>query len=37
MRLPASRTFQLDEDLASVDLVDQIRESPVASGAPDLQ
>ena len=34
MRLAAARTFQLHEDLAQFKLVDQIREPPVAPGAP---
>jgi hypothetical protein len=36
MGLPAPGTFQLDQDLAGFDLVDEIREAPIALGAADL-
>jgi hypothetical protein len=36
VRLAAARTFQLDQDLAGFELVDEIREPPVTSGASDL-
>ena len=35
MRLPASRTFQLDEGVAGLYLVDEVREPAVTPGAPD--
>jgi len=36
VRLSTSRTFQLDQDLAGFDLVDEIREPAVTPGAADL-